>query len=213
MTSEILYPPLLPHTTHDLFTQPTTCLHHPRLVYTTHDLFTPPTTCLHHPQLVYTTHDLFTPPPTIVHTTTTCTHHLRLQGRESTNNCLESEGKSAVTSRCYVRRFLSDDSFAAIVTIPFCFLVLLHLYELNYNNHGLFLKQVVLARLVANNQDLTWLIIPVTAKMPLPPTCWFQFCNVISSPLCTPSLRNTLFVIIIVQCTMLIGSIVIIFLQ
>ena len=44
-----------------------------------------------------------------------------------TRNCLESEGECNVTSRCYARRFLSDDSFAVIVTILFGFHVLLHL--------------------------------------------------------------------------------------
>ena len=43
--------------------------------------------------------------------------------REKTTNCLECH----VTSRCYARRFLSDDSFAVILTILFSFHVLLHL--------------------------------------------------------------------------------------
>ena len=55
-----------------------------------------------------------------------------------------------MTSRCYARCFLSDDSFAVIVTILFGFHVLLYLYVLNYNNHGLVFSPVVLARFVAN---------------------------------------------------------------
>ena len=115
----------LVYTTHDLFTSPTTCLHHARLVYTTHDLFTPSTTCLHHPRLVYTMHThIRTHTHTLTHTHThtyaymACRH---LTGREITRNCLESEGKSPVMSRCYARRFLSDDSFAAILTNLFSF--------------------------------------------------------------------------------------------
>ena len=41
--------------------------------------------------------------------------------REKTINCVEIDGECFLTSRCYARRLLSDDSFAVIVTIMFSF--------------------------------------------------------------------------------------------
>ena len=144
-TTSTHYPRLL-HTTHIFHTPPTTythpaevspglpmtAIHHPRLPHTTYELrllhatydfYTLPTTSTHHPRLLHVNYDFYTPP-------TTSTRHLRLlqpppphefPGREMTRYCLEIDWECPVTSRCYARRFLSDDSFAAILTILFSF--------------------------------------------------------------------------------------------
>ena len=141
----------LQHITYDFYTSPTTSPHHLRLLHITYDFNTSLTTSTHHLRLQHITYDFYTSPTTsphhlrLLHITydfntspTTSTHHLRLlhitsdfytllhgphmpTGREMTRRCLEIEGKSPVTSRCYARRFLSNDSFAAILTILFSF--------------------------------------------------------------------------------------------
>ena len=121
----------LPHTTYDLYTPPTTFTHHLRLPNTTYDFHTPPTTSKHHLRLPNTNYDLYTPHTTsrhhlqLPHTTydfyTLCTTSTRHLGREMTIKCLEIDRECHRTSRCYARRFLSDDSFAAILTILFSY--------------------------------------------------------------------------------------------
>ena len=125
---------------------PTTSTKHPRLLHTTDDFHTPPTTSTHHPRLPHTTYDLYTPPTTCTHPANvspglskSLPAYSRLSRppqvypglptsilaspaypeRVKTINCLEIEGEYQSTLRCYVRRFLSDDSFAFPVSPGF----------------------------------------------------------------------------------------------
>ena len=51
-----------------------------------------------------------------------------------TRNCLESEGKGPMTSRCYAQLFLSDDSFADFAED---FVKIQGLQVINFDDHGL----------------------------------------------------------------------------
>ena len=68
-------------------------------------------------------------------------------GRENTINCLEIEKECHVTSRCYARRFLSDDSFADFAND---FVKIQIFQTINVYDYGLVYEQVVLARLAAS---------------------------------------------------------------
>ena len=115
--------PRLLHTTYKVYTPPTTSTLYLRPVHSAYDLYTLPTTCTLCLRLVHGTYDLLHP-PTAYYTTyythpqhTTCPHSVLHAphpptGREMNRNCLEIEGECHVTSRCYARRLLSDDSFA-----------------------------------------------------------------------------------------------------
>ena len=111
---------LLPNTTYNFHTQPITSTHHLRLVHTL------PTSIPAYPRLSRPTHVY----PGL---RTSIPASPAYPEREKTINCLEIGVKSLVTSRCYARSFLSDDSFT-----DFADFVKIQSYPvINFDDYGL----------------------------------------------------------------------------